>query len=168
MQMIGYVLLDKDNQEIQQYLSLPNEIKLNDGSILCGFKVSETFSDGSKVLPVFSIDESPGQFYQRLRLEKQILDDKILITTVYSEEPDIEMKRSLTVVTPLQFRKALNQLNIRTLIEDYVKTLDDDSRDAWEYATVFERNNPTIISAAEALNKTPEEIDDLFQLASTL
>lgn len=71
-------------------------------------------------------------------------------------------------VSPLQFRRALNQLDLRTQIEQYVQTLDADSKDAWEYAISFERNNPIILSAAQTLNKTTEEVDDLFRLASTL
>lgn len=71
-------------------------------------------------------------------------------------------------VTPLQFRKALNQMDMRTMIENYVNTLDADSKDAWEYAISFERNDPIIVKAAETLNKTKQEIDNLFRLASTL
>jgi hypothetical protein len=74
----------------------------------------------------------------------------------------------LNLLLPLQFRRALNQLNLRTQIEQYVHTLDTDSKDAWEYATVFERNNPIITSATQALNKSTEEVDDLFRLASSL
>jgi hypothetical protein len=80
--------------------------------------------------------------------------------------PDLMLVPSF--VTPLQFRKALNQLNLRNQIEEYVQTLDQESKDAWEYAIAIERNSPIVVGAANSLNKTSEEVDNLFRLAFTL
>ena len=71
-------------------------------------------------------------------------------------------------VTPLQARRALRAAGLLDQINAYVATQDADAQDAWEYATVIERNNPIIASAAAALGMTGEQIDGLFVAASKL
>ena len=71
-------------------------------------------------------------------------------------------------VTPLQFRKALNQLNKRKLVDDYVKTLDQDSQDAWEYAININREDPIFLKAILEQKITVDDLDDVFRLAATL
>lgn len=71
-------------------------------------------------------------------------------------------------VTPLQMRRALRQSGMRDQVEAYVLTLDPDSKDAWEWASVIERNNPIIVTGAVALGLSRDEMDDLFRLAGTL
>ena len=72
------------------------------------------------------------------------------------------------VVTPWQIRKALNQLGLRDAVESYVASASQDAKDAWEFATQFERNHPFIVACGAALGKSDAEIDALFQLAVTL
>ena len=71
-------------------------------------------------------------------------------------------------VTPLQMRKALRRTGLRAAVVSYLDTADPEVVEAWEYATVIERDNAMIAGAAAALGKTPAEIDDLFRLAATL
>ena len=73
-----------------------------------------------------------------------------------------------TEVTPLQMRKALRQLGIKDAAEAYATSLSEEEREAWEYATMIEKDNAFIKSAQTALGMTQEEADDLFRLASTL
>lgn len=169
MQQTGYSLIDKDNNIIQSWYenngmrSIPDVIVLPNDDIVNAPTVYENYGD-YKLVKRFLVDNNPGIWYIHTSSTVEFNGTDVVETFVYPSEANIVPAS----VTPLQFRRALNQLNMRTLIEDYVKTLDVDSKDAWEYATIFERNNPIIISAAEALNKTSAEIDDLFRLASTL
>lgn len=73
-----------------------------------------------------------------------------------------------TVVTPWQIRKALNASGLRGLIEASVAGADQTTKDAWEYALEFRRDNPLITGLAVALGKTEAELDDLFALAASL
>ncbi len=70
------------------------------------------------------------------------------------------------VVTPLQARRAINAANLRTAIEAAVAAADQDTKDAWEYATEIRRDNPIIAAMAASLNLTGEQIDDLFRAAA--
>lgn len=169
MQQTGYSLVDKDNNIIQSWYenngmhSIPEVVVLPNGDILNAPVVYEEYGD-YKLVKRFLVDENLGIWYVHTSSTVEFDGTDVVETYVYPTEPNIVPQS----VTPLQFRKALNQMNMREMIEDYVKTLDADSKDAWEYATVIERNNPIITSAAEALNKTVAEVDDLFRLSSTL
>lgn len=73
-----------------------------------------------------------------------------------------------SAVSAWQIRKALNQTGLRDAVENAVVGADRETRDAWEYATEFERDHPLVVSLGTALGKTPEELDALFALAVTL
>jgi hypothetical protein len=169
MQQTGYSLIDKDDNIIQSWYenagmrSKPDFIVLPNGDIVNAPDIYVFYED-YKLVKRFLVNNVPGQWYTHTSSTVVFDGTDVVETYVYPELPNVVPQS----VSPLQFRKALNQMNMRTMIEDYVNTLDADSKDAWEYAISFERNNPIIASAAEALDKTTEEVDDLFRLASTL
>jgi len=68
---------------------------------------------------------------------------------------------------PLQIRKALRAAGLHTAVVAYVAGADEETQEAWEYAGEFRRLDPFILAAQVALNKTDEEVDDLFRLALT-
>lgn len=72
------------------------------------------------------------------------------------------------VVSPRQIRQALNLLGLRASVEAWVQAADQDTRDNWQYATEFVRDNNLVEVAATDLGKTPEEVDELFALAKAL
>lgn len=169
MQQTGYSLIDKDNNILQSWFenkgtcSIPEVIILPNGNILNAPEVYEKYGE-YKLVKRFLVDKNPGIWYDHTSSTVEFDGIDVIETYVYPTNPNVVPQS----VSPLQFRKALNQMNMRTIIEDYIKTLDTDSKDAWDYAISFERNNPIITSAAKALNKTTEEVDDLFRLSSTL
>jgi hypothetical protein len=71
-------------------------------------------------------------------------------------------------VTPAQFRRALNQLDFRNMVETAVAQADQDTKDMWEYSTSFHRDNPVLIGMASFLNISIEQLDDVFILAGSL
>lgn len=71
-------------------------------------------------------------------------------------------------VSAWQIRKALNQLELRDVVENAVVVADRETRDAWEYATEFRRDHSLVVSLGATLGKTSEELDALFSLAVTL
>jgi len=80
---------------------------------------------------------------------------------------------SVQSVTPRQMRIALVMSGVDlNLIENMINNLPEPSktitRVTWEYSVEFQRNNPLLIAMAPALGLTNEQIDQLFQLASTL
>ena len=72
-------------------------------------------------------------------------------------------------LTAWQIRKALNTAGLRATVEAAITgSSDQDLKDAWQYASSFERNHPLVASMAAALGKTDAEIDALFILGATL
>lgn len=71
-------------------------------------------------------------------------------------------------VSDLQFRLALNALNLRAEAEAIVERSSQEFRDYWDRSLVIHRDHPFIVAAAAALGKEAKEIDDLFRLAATL
>lgn len=84
--------------------------------------------------------------------------------------PTIEQQRAWLNCTAWQFRKALNQLGWRQLVEDLMasENVSQDIKDGWEYSTKFERLNSDVLAIGTALNKSETDLDQLFQLAITL
>jgi hypothetical protein len=170
MQQTGYSLIDKDNNIIESWYenagsrSKPDEIVLPNGDILAAPELYVENSGGYKLVKRFLVNEPPSEWYRHISSSVEFNGTDVVETYVFSETPNVVPQ----FVTPLQFRRALNQLDIRDDVETYVNTLSQDEKDAWEYATEFQRNNQIIANAAIALNKTSEEVDDLFRLASTL
>jgi hypothetical protein len=72
------------------------------------------------------------------------------------------------VVTPRQIRLALNQLGLRTAVENYVAAADQDTKDNWAFAAEFDQADSVPVVAVKALGRTDEEIAALFILAKSL
>ncbi len=71
-------------------------------------------------------------------------------------------------VTPWQIRKALNQTGLRSAVEAAVAAGDQDTQDAWAFATEFRRDHPLVTALGAALGKTEAELDAIFVLAGGL
>ena len=70
--------------------------------------------------------------------------------------------------TPWQIRKALNQTGLRDAVESAVAVAEQTTKDGWEFATEFRRDDPLLVSMGTALGKTEAELDALFALARSL
>lgn len=85
-----------------------------------------------------------------------------------------EELRALMVVTPAQLRLALVEVGIDidaidTAIAGIVDVKEKKKAEIlWHYANEIQRNHPLISTFGAMLGKTEEEIDAIFQLASTL
>ena len=81
---------------------------------------------------------------------------------------DLQARREVLRCGALQFRKALRQLGKMDAVKAYVETADEETQEAWEYATEFRRLDPFIVQGMAALGVSDEEVDDVFELAVTL
>jgi hypothetical protein len=75
---------------------------------------------------------------------------------------------SIADVSDLQIRLALNASGLRAGVETYVEHADQDTKDWWDRAIKFERNNPMVLAAASALGVTQKQLDNLWLLAVTI
>ena len=76
-------------------------------------------------------------------------------------------------VSPRQIRQALNrvpygEVALRQAVEAAVAAGDQDTKDWWEFATVFERTNPQVIGMGQVLGVSSEQLDGLWTLAASL
>ena len=73
------------------------------------------------------------------------------------------------VVTMRQARLALLQSGLLATIETAITTGTDEAmKIEWEYATEVKRDWGSLVALTTALGMTSQELDNLFQLASTL
>lgn len=68
---------------------------------------------------------------------------------------------------PLQLRRALRQTGDYAAVVAALEQADEETQEAWEYASDIRRMDPTIEAMRRALGKTDEDVDQLFLLAQT-
>lgn len=71
--------------------------------------------------------------------------------------------------TPWQIRKKLNEMGIRTQVEQLVAdSTDFNIKDGWEYATEFISNDPFVVSFGQMLGYDAEQTTQLIKEAGEL
>lgn len=81
---------------------------------------------------------------------------------------DLQARRQGMVCGALQFRKALRQIGQMDAVRAYVEQADEETQEAWEYATEFKRLDPFVVGGMAALGVSDEDVDAVFELAMTL
>lgn len=81
----------------------------------------------------------------------------------------VEQKRAL--LQPLsawQVRKVLTNLGLRDSVEAAVANADAETKDAWQYASSFQRDDAMLNDMAVSLGLTDVQLDSMFELGVTL
>lgn len=98
--------------------------------------------------------------------------DKTVLTNddgTFTPIAPVVIIETLPPVSAWQLRKALNATGLRADVENAVTaSRNQDIVDGWEYAIEFERNNPLILSLAESLGKSKNDLDAIWNLAASL
>ena len=97
--------------------------------------------------------------------------DAIVVEPEFTDEELLQQIEDAKpkVVTMRQARLALLQSGLLQTIQDAIANgTDDDMKIEWEYATEVKRDWGSLVALTTALGMTSAELDDLFQLASTL
>jgi hypothetical protein len=71
-------------------------------------------------------------------------------------------------VSPRQIRQGLTAVGLRASVEAAIAVANQDTKDWYEFATTFERNNPLVLTLATALNVTERQLDDLWTYSGSL
>jgi len=90
------------------------------------------------------------------------------VDTSPTEAELLVMWRSSATCGALEMRRALRATGSLTAVTDYIATADELTQEAWQYATLFKRNDPLVLGVQALLGKTDTEVDDIFRLAVTL
>lgn len=120
--------------------------------------VTATFYDGDELLDTLTLCGPEGTDWEALAQEALAL--KNAPPAPYVAEP--------ITVSPWQIRKALNDTNLRSLVETAVASADQHTKDGWEFATAFVENDPFVVGMFAQLGKTDEDRHAFFVLAQTL
>lgn len=83
-------------------------------------------------------------------------------------EADARARRQSMVCGPLQLRKALRQTGLYSSVVAAVAAADEETQEAWEYASEVRRLDSFVEGMRLVLGKTHEEVDAIFDLAVTL
>jgi hypothetical protein len=104
------------------------------------------------------------------------MSDGILISAITGEvqgelpeltpEQILEQERASMSCTPAQMRLTLHRAGLLATVQAIADS-DPEASIVWEYATVIQRNSP-FIDALAGDQFTPEQIDDLFRVASNV
>jgi hypothetical protein len=93
-------------------------------------------------------------------------------TDVAAYLTEIAAANAITSVTMRQARLALLQTGLLANVTSAISAMPgiegDTARIIWEFSNTVERDNPLITQIGAALNLTSAQLDDLFNLASTL
>jgi hypothetical protein len=169
MEQVGYSLIDSNQKEIQHwgetgsFTTMPEVLWLPNGDIVNAPVLYVNFS-GYQLVKRLVENNPPSPFFSPVEIVKSFKNDDILLTYYYGNKPNITPPN----VSALQMRKALNQLNKRTLFDDYYKNLEQDFKDVWDYASILNRQDDIFKKIVSDKKITDDDLDDIFRLASTL
>lgn len=79
-----------------------------------------------------------------------------------------QKRAQLAPLSAWQVRKVLTQFNLRTQVETALLSADQSTKDAWQYANDFNRDNVLLANMATALGLTDVQLDNLFTVGATL
>lgn len=71
-------------------------------------------------------------------------------------------------VTPRQVRLLLLQQGLLAQVEAIIAAQDEATKITWQYASIFERDNPLLNDLAQTLVLSPTQLDDFFIAAAAL
>lgn len=71
-------------------------------------------------------------------------------------------------VSPRQIRQALTRVGLRTALENAIANADQDTKDWYEFATDFRRDNPVVSAMGTILGVPDSDLDNLWILAGSL
>lgn len=170
MRLTGYSLVSADGVEVETFSAMPNLVRLTNGDDVFNASSGETFSDGSRLLPVMRVDDPPGPWHDRLREERLVEADQVVVTVIYSEEPNLDAQRAQMIVSPFQAKAALFNAGLLDDVEALVLAPETPTlvKLAWVNTTEFRRTSTMVMQLATALNMTDEQLDELFIAASAI
>ena len=134
-----------------------------------GYRIAEVTDTSFPVAePLFWVDVSAD-----VTVEGHCYVPNVGIQPVIPQEPEkpptptIEEWRETTEVSRFQARVALYNFGLFKTVETYMLSTSAPftAREAWESASVFKRNSPTLISIGALLKLTDEQLDELFREA---
>ena len=93
------------------------------------------------------------------------------VISMYIPAPPLTVEQNRALLKPLsawQVRKVLTQLGLRDSVETAVANADAETKDAWHYASSFQRDDALLVSMAAAINISDAQLDAMFEAGALL
>jgi len=84
------------------------------------------------------------------------------------EPPEPQPDPVPQTISRFQARAALHQAGYLEQVQTAIESADPIVKMAWEDATEFRRNSPTVLTFAETLGLTDEQLDEMFRTAAQI
>lgn len=99
-------------------------------------------------------DDAPVEWYEHLiPTEKQ----ELMLEVKY-----------LSPLSAWQVRKVLRQFDMLETVKSAVALSDEETQEAWEYATEFKRDDAVLNAMAQVIGLSDEQLDEMFEVGITL
>lgn len=121
-------------------------------------------------LPVYD----PAEQFCRQEAQPSFIDGRwalgwvVTNKTPEQKQQELDAWRANASCTPFQGRMALSDAALLEQAQALVEAGDEKTRIAWEYALVWERLSPMIVTLAGAMSLTDAQVDDLFKAAQQI
>lgn len=79
-----------------------------------------------------------------------------------------KLVKTYSPLTAWQVRKVLTQTGLRKQVEDALLVADQNTQDAWNYATSFRRDDAILKGMAVKIGITDEQVDEMFTVGAAL
>jgi len=101
---------------------------------------------------------------------RQIFEDLKAEAAEYvePEPPEPQPEPVPQTISRFQARAALHQAGYLAQMQTAIESADPIVKMAWEDATEFRRNSPTVLAFAETLGLTDEQLDEMFRTAAQI
>lgn len=118
---------------------------------------------------VLNVPKAPGnRHWDELQAMEAAGEITIAPYVPPTEAEQLEEWRKTATVSKFQAKAALAQAGLLGQAKQAVANADEITQIAWEDATTFNRNSPTIATMAAALGLTDDQVDDLFKQAEQI
>lgn len=87
---------------------------------------------------------------------------------IAAREARLASMRKIVPVTPRQVRLLLLSQGLLSQVTAMIEQQDEATRIAWEYASEFRRDDPLLLTLAQNLNLSDQQLDEFFLAAAEL
>lgn len=126
-----------------------------------------------KNIPTPNVEVSEEEWKIAISINANIYTENGFIFKDLRTDEEIYKESIPQVISLRQAREILIKRGLFEQVHSYIESIEDPTQKAiiinyWEYSTVFERRNPTVLQMSEMLGLSSEQLDELFIEASKL